>query len=185
VVATASVGPHRSRLKAITNPDPTGAQLMAGALTRWDPFAEITDLRRRFDRLFDDLGRQRHDSWSPAIDVLRQDGRLTVRADLPGITPEEVKIEVEDGVLTVSGEHEERRSEKDDDGGYVRRERRFGAFSRSIVLPSGVDAQAIKAETRDGVVEVTIPVPSDSTKQAIQVTSASPSEQEEQTRGPM
>jgi HSP20 family protein len=131
---------------------------MAGALTRWDPFAEITDLRSRFDRLFDDLGRQHHDSWAPAIDVVRQDGSLTVRADLPGIKPEEVKIEVEDGVLTVSGQHEEHRSEKDDDGRYVRRERRFGAFSRSIVLPSGVDAQAIKAETHDGVVEVTIPL---------------------------
>jgi HSP20 family protein len=67
---------------------------------------------------------------------VRHDDDLVVRVDLPGIKPEEVRIEVEDGILTVSGEHEERRSEEDDDGRYLRRERRLGAFSRSIALPS-------------------------------------------------
>jgi len=143
---------------------------MAGAITRWDPFAEITEPRSRFDRLFDELGGQRQGAWTPAIDVVRHEESLLVRADLPGIKPEEVKIEVEDGVLTVSGEHEERRSDKDDDGRYVRRERRFGTFSRSIAPPSGVDAEAINAQTRDGVVEVTIPLPRGSTRQRIQIT---------------
>jgi HSP20 family protein len=116
-----------------------GAQLLAGGLTRWHPFAGIAELRSRFDRVFDEPGGQPQDAWRPWIEVMRRDDTLVVCADLPGLTPDEVKIEVEDGVLTVSGEPEEDRS--DSDGGrYVRRERRFGAFSRSIELPSGVDA---------------------------------------------
>jgi Hsp20/alpha crystallin family protein len=86
------------------------------------------------------------------------------------------EIEVEDGVLTVSGEHQEDRS--DSDGGRdVRRECRFGAFSRSIELPSGVDAQAIKARTRDGVVEVIVPLPSGATTQKVEITPAPASEE--------
>lgn len=130
----------------------------------------ITHVRSRFDRLLDELGGQDHRAWMPAIDLVRHDDDLVVRVDLPGIKPEEVTIEVEDGILTVSGEHEERRSEKEDDGRYLRRERRLGAFSRSIALPSGVDAEAIEAETRDGVVEVTIPLPRDSAKRRIEIT---------------
>ena len=149
---------------------------MAGALTRWDPFAEIGELRSRFDRLFDELGGHAQGAWRPAIDVMRRDDTIVVRADLPGLTPDEVKIEVEDGVLMVSGEHQEDRS--DSDGGrYVRRERRFGAFSRSIALPAGVDAQAIKAQTHDGVVEVTVPLPSGATTQKVEITPAPASEE--------
>jgi HSP20 family protein len=141
---------------------------MAGALTRWDPFAEIADLRNRFDRVFDELGGHAQGKWRPAIDVMRRADALVVRADLPGLTPDEVKIEVEDGVLTVSGEHKEDRTGTDD-GGYVRRERRFGAFLRSIALPSGVDARGIKAHTRNGVVEVTVPLPTVSATQRVEI----------------
>lgn len=139
---------------------------MAGTLTRWDPFGELSDLRARFDRMFDEtLGRER--SWTPAVDVVRENGNLVLRADIPGIKPEEVKIEIEDDVLTVSGEHEERKEEKDEH--YVRRERRFGSFSRSMALPHGVDAKEIKAETHDGVLEVTIPLPKEAKKETVEV----------------
>lgn len=130
---------------------------MATALTRWDPFAELADLRTRFDRMFDDWTDGHEHTWTPAIDVMRDDSNMVVRADIPGITPEEVKIEIEGDVLTVSGAHEERTERKDQQ--YVRRERRYGAFSRSMTLPAGVDAKKIKATTHDGVVEVTIPMP--------------------------
>jgi HSP20 family protein len=121
--------------------------------------------------VFDEPGGHPQGAWRPSIDVMRRDDTLVVRADLPGLTPDEVKIEVEDGVLTVSGEHKEDRS--DPDGGrYVRRERRFGTFSRSIELPSGVDAQTIKAQTRDGVVEVTVPLPTGSATQKVEITPA-------------
>ncbi len=141
---------------------------MPGTLTRWDPFAELGELRSRFDRMFDEWLDGRERAWTPAIDVVRENGHLVVRADLPGIKPEEVKIEVEDDILTISGEHEERTEEKDDD--YVRRERRYGSFSRSMALPGGVDAKRITASTRDGVVEVTVPLPKEATKEPVRIT---------------
>jgi len=141
---------------------------MAGTLTRWDPFAELGELRHRFDRMFDEWLDGRERAWTPAIDVVREDGHLVLRADLPGIKPEEVKIEVEDDILTVSGEHQESKEEKDKN--YVRRERRYGSFSRSMALPAGVDAKKIKAQTHNGVVEVTIPLPAPAAKEAITIT---------------
>lgn len=141
---------------------------MPGTLTRWDPFTELGELRSRFDRLFDEWLDGRERAWTPAIDVVREDGHLVVRADLPGIKPEEVKIEVEDDILTVSGEHRESKEEKDKH--YVRRERRYGSFSRSMTLPKGVTAKDIKAETRDGVVEVTIPLPTEGKKETVRIT---------------
>ncbi len=128
---------------------------MPGTPTRWDPLAELGELRSRF-------------GWTPAIDVVREDGHLVVRADLPGIKPDEVKIEVEDDILTVSGEHEERKEEKDKH--YVRRERRHGSFRRSMALPAGTDPNKIRATTHDGVVEVTIPLPEEEKKETIRIT---------------
>jgi HSP20 family protein len=141
---------------------------MPGTLTRWEPFAELGELRSRFDRMFDDFTFGRERTWTPAIDVVRDNGNLVVRADIPGIKPEEVKIEVEDDILTVSGEHEEHKEEKDKH--YVRRERRYGSFSRSMALPSGVEANSIKAKTHDGVVEVTIPLPKEAKKETVTIT---------------
>lgn len=141
---------------------------MPGTLTRWDPFAELGELRSRLDRMFDESLDGREHAWTPAIDVVREDGHLVVRADLPGIKPEDVKIEVEDDILTVSGEHTESKEEKDEN--YVRRERRYGSFSRSMALPAGVDAEKIKANTHDGVVEVTIPLPKEAKKEPVRIT---------------
>lgn len=141
---------------------------MARALTRWEPFAELGELRSRFDRMFEELGEDRPRAWAPAIDVVRDNGNLVVRADVPGITPEEVKIEVENDILTVSGAHEESKEEKGKD--FLRRERRYGSFSRSLALPPGVEAKKIKAKTHDGVVEVTIPLPKEPKKETISIT---------------
>ena len=139
---------------------------MPGALARWEPFAELGELHSRFDRMLDELsdGRQ----WTPAIDVERDNGNLVVRADVPGIKPEEVKIEVEDDILTVSGEHEERKEQRDKH--FLRRERRYGSFSRSMALPAGVEAKKIKAKTHDGVVEVTVPLPKEAKKETVKIT---------------
>ena len=141
---------------------------MPGTLTRWEPFAELAELRSRFDRLFDDWLDGHERAWTPAIDVVRENDHLVLRADLPGIKPEEVKIEVEDDILTVSGEHRESKVEKDKR--YVRRERRYGSFSRSMTLPKGVTAKDIKARTHNGVIEVTIPLPKEVKKEAVTIT---------------
>ncbi len=141
---------------------------MPGALTRWEPFAELGELRTRFDRMFDELTDGRQRKWTPAIDVVRDNGNLVVRADVPGIKPEEVKIEIEDDILTVSGEHEERKEEKDKH--FLCRERRYGSFSRTMALPAGVEAKKIKAKTHDGIVEVTIPLPKEPKKETVTIT---------------
>ena len=141
---------------------------MPVTLTRWDPFAELGEMRSRFDRLFDDWLDGHERAWTPAIDVVREDDHVVLRADLPGIKPEEVKLEVEDDILTVSGEHRESTEEKDKN--YVRRERRYGSFSRSMTLPQGVDAKKIKAKTHDGVVEVMIPLPKEAKKEPVRIT---------------
>jgi HSP20 family protein len=139
---------------------------MARTLTRWEPFAELAEMRSRFDRLLGEFGGERE--WTPAIDMIREEGRLVVRADVPGIRPDEISIEVEGGVLTLSGKHEESTEAKDEH--FVRRERRYGAFSRSMPLPQGVDPEGIEAKTRDGVLEVTVPLPERSAREAITIT---------------
>jgi HSP20 family protein len=141
---------------------------MPGTLTRWDPFADLADIRARFDRLFGEPADGREREWMPAVDVVREDGHLILRADAPGFKPEEITVEVEGGVLTVAGKHEESTEAKGER--FMRRERRYGSFTRSVPLPEGVDAKKIKAETHDGVLEVTIPLPKEPAKEKITIT---------------
>ena len=104
-------------------------------------------------------------------DRRRARGRPPGRTRRPaGIKPEEVKIEVEDDILTVSGQHEDTKEEKDKN--FLRRERRYGSFSRAMALPAGVDPKQIKATTRDGVVEVTVPLPKQPEKRKVEITPA-------------
>ena len=141
---------------------------MAGTLTHWEPFAELADIRSRFDRMLADLGDGREREWTPAIDVTRDNGNLVVKVDVPGIKPDEIQVQVDDDTLMLSGRHEE--STEDKEKGYVRRERRYGAFSRSMPLPPGVDAKKIKARTKDGVLQVTIPLPKEAAKEPVTIT---------------
>jgi HSP20 family protein len=140
---------------------------MARTITRWEPFAELADMRRRFDRLLGELGDGERE-WMPAVDVVRENGDLVVRAEVPGIKPEEIEIKAEEGVLTISGQHEETEEEKGKQ--FVRRERRYGAFARTMPLPEGVDPKKIKASTHDGLLEVTIPLPKEKAHEPVTIT---------------
>ncbi|HEU4979725.1 MAG TPA: Hsp20/alpha crystallin family protein [Solirubrobacterales bacterium] len=126
---------------------------MASTITRWRPLADLSELRDRLDQVF--AGSE--EGWNPRIDVVKSEGEIVLRADLPGVTPDEINVEVEDGVLTVSGEHQEETEEKEER--YLRRERRYGSFSRSMTLPEGVKAEEIEGNTVDGVLELRIPLP--------------------------
>ncbi|MGD9736011.1 MAG: Hsp20/alpha crystallin family protein [Solirubrobacterales bacterium] len=139
---------------------------MATELTEWRP---MTELRHRIDQIFRDIGDGDGIArgWTPSVDVVRSDESIVLRVDLPGIKPDEVKISVQDGVLTVSGEHEEKSEEKKER--FVRRERRYGSFSRSMALPRGVKADDIEATTEDGVLEVTIPLPAEEKEQQVEI----------------
>src|SRR6059058_10430 len=115
------------------------------AIVRWDPSRDIDTLQSEFNRIFDsflgngaDVGARR---WVPAMDLVETDDHLVLRADLPGLSKEDVNIEVKDNVLTVSGERRAEHEDKTD--GYYRIERAFGSFSRSLTLPHGIDSSAI------------------------------------------
>ena len=129
---------------------------MARSMTLWEPFTDLAELRARIDRAFVDFTDSEARAWAPPMDVIREDGELVMRADVPGIRPEEIDVEVQGDQLTVSGKHSEEHEVSDDH--YMRRERRSGAFMRSLRLPDGCDASKIKAETHDGVLEIHIPV---------------------------
>jgi HSP20 family protein len=101
--------------------------------------------------------------WVPAIETFKRDGNLIVQADLPGLAVDDVAVEVEDGVLTISGERREER-EVDDDG-YRRTERRYGRFTRSIALPEGARTEEVQAAFRNGVLEISIPLAEQSQQQ--------------------
>jgi HSP20 family protein len=130
------------------------------ALVRWEPARELSTLQGEMNRLFQaffegDNGSGRQ--WAPAMDLMEVDDQLVLRADLPGLSEDDVRIEVRDNVLTVSGE---RKSEHEDKrNGYYRVERAFGRFGRSLTLPEGVDADKIEASFDKGVLEVRIPKP--------------------------
>lgn len=140
---------------------------MAGVLTRWEPFSDLGDIRARFDRMFEDLSVGSEHVYRPAMDVMRDNGNLVLRADIPGMTADDVKIQVEDDVITLSGEHGEEHEEKG--AKFVRRERRWGAFERSMALPAGIDPNSIKAKTHDGVLEVTVPLPKESGHEPVEI----------------
>jgi HSP20 family protein len=139
---------------------------MSMALVRWEPLREISSIQNEVNRLFNTFfdapvgasqGQARR--WFPAMDLTEVDDRYVLRADLPGLGEDDVKIELEDNVLTISGErkseHEERRE------GYHRVERATGSFVRSLTLPEGVDPQQIEASFDRGVLEVRIPKPAE------------------------
>lgn len=130
------------------------------AIVRWGPAGEIDSLHSDINRFFEGfLGRPAAGSgrWAPAMDLSETDDALVLRADLPGLGRDDVSIEIEDNVLTVSGE---RRSEHEENQeGLHRVERSYGSFSRALTLPRGVDAEAVTAGFDKGVLEVRVPKP--------------------------
>jgi HSP20 family protein len=96
-------------------------------------------------------------AWSPAIEVSQRDGQYSVRAELPGLSPDDVRIEVVDDNLVIQGERKVEHEEKD--AGVQRTERQYGLFYRSIPLPEGADTEHADAKFQNGMLKVTIPVP--------------------------
>ena len=134
------------------------------AIVRWEPLREFTTLQNEMNRLFGsvfDAPAPGNGStlrrWMPAMDLLETDSHFVLRADLPGMSEEDVNIEVEERVLTVSGERKAEHTERKDS--YQRIERAFGSFSRSLTLPDGVDPEAVSASFDRGLLEVQIPKP--------------------------
>jgi HSP20 family protein len=134
-------------------------------IVRWEPFRELSSLQTEMNRLFNTVvdspggngGTMRR--WMPAMDLLEDGDAFVLRADLPGMSEEDVNIELEDSTLTLSGER--KAEQTSEEGGYYRVERASGAFSRSLTLPKGVDPEAVSARFDRGVLEVRIPKPAE------------------------
>ena len=145
-------------------------------IVRWEPVRELSSLQHEMNRLFGSFfdtpagvstvgGAQRR--WIPAMDLVEGEDAYVLRADLPGLGDDDVKIELEENVLTISGE---RRSEHEERAEGLRRvERAYGSFSRPLTLPSGIDADKIAAAFTDGVLEVRIPKPAERTPRRVQI----------------
>jgi HSP20 family protein len=148
------------------------------ALIRWEPVRELHTMQNEMNRLFSTFfDTPTHGNganvrrWIPATDLVETDSEYVLRADLPGLSEEDVNVELDDHVLTISGErkseHEERRE------GYYRVERAAGQFSRSLTLPEGVDGDAIQARFDRGVLEVRIPKPEQRQPRKVAITAGS------------
>ena len=144
------------------------------AIVRWEPFRELATIQNEMNRLFNTAfdappggngGTARR--WVPAMDLVETDDHFVLRADLPGLSQDDVNIEVEDRVLTVSGERRAEHESKSE--GYHRVERAFGSFSRSLTLPKGVDPEAVTASFENGVLEVRIPKPEERKPRRIEI----------------
>ena len=139
------------------------------------PFGFMRRFNEEMERLFQDFGFGRgfpetssgremrmfgqggSSIWSPQIEVHERDGELCVRADLPGMTKDDIEVDIADNVLVIRGER--RNEQEEEEKGYYRTERSYGAFYRTIPLPEGVDAENAEANFRNGVLEITMPAP--------------------------
>lgn len=145
-------------------------------LVRWEPFREIAALQNDMGRLMSAfLGQANGETtgrpWVPAVDVWETEKELVYAFDLPGTPEDKISVEFDDGALTISGERE--RTDEVRNEGFYRYERRFGSFSRTVGLPQGVTEDDVKADYRDGVLQIKVTKPEAPKPRRIQVGSGS------------
>jgi HSP20 family protein len=144
-------------------------------IVRWEPFRELGTLQNEMNRLFNTVfdapspgnGGSTLRRWMPAMDLVETADHFVLRADLPGMSQDDVKIEFEDGTLIVSGERKAEHEAKNE--GYYRVERAFGSFSRSLTLPQGIDPEAVTANFENGVLEIRVPKPEERKPRRIEI----------------
>lgn len=137
---------------------------------RWDPFEELGTLRNRMDRLFTRMNAQEEaplTGWAPLADIFETKDAILVKMELPGIDEKFIKVEIENGVLTITGEREI--ENETEDLGYRRIERSYGKFFRAFNLPTNVDPEKILAKFDKGLLEVHIPKKESAKPRAIKV----------------
>ncbi|HEV2907571.1 MAG TPA: Hsp20/alpha crystallin family protein [Actinomycetota bacterium] len=130
------------------------------AITRWDPFRDLMSIQNEMNRLFGrtyggDVGDNTRGAWAPALDVFETQEKFVITMELPGVSPDDVDISVEDSTLIVRGERKFYSEQQEES--FLRIERRFGEFTRSLTLPSTADAESIQASFDQGVLTIEIP----------------------------
>ena len=153
------------------SPRQSGTSLTTGS----SPFSMMRRMLEDMDRMFFDFagsgipdvwsgsGTERN-MWSPQVETFRRGDQLVIHADLPGLKKENVNVEVEDDTLLISGERQDEYNEERDD--FYRSERSYGRFFRAVPLPEGVDPKSVTAQFKDGVLEISLPVPKEPQRQS-------------------
>jgi HSP20 family protein len=150
---------------------------MAANIVRFDPFEDLSRLQREVNRLFEDNGRpggnraaenvsQR--TWTPAVDIYEDASKIVLRAELAGLSQDEIDIELTGDTLTIKGDRKFDENERRE--GYVRIERSYGPFQRAFTIGIPVDADAVKASYRDGILEIQLPKSEETRPKKVQVT---------------
>ena len=155
-------------------------------LTRWDPFQEMVSLRDVMDQLSENAlvgpalsSGQGRSGWQLPLDVTGNDDGFVVEASLPGINPDDLSIQVQENILTISGEMKQNTENKEQR--YHVRERRWGSFYRSVALPMTVDASKVQAEYNNGVLKLTLPKAEEAKPKRIQVKTGHGSDGQQRT----
>jgi HSP20 family protein len=133
------------------------------ALIRWDPFREMSALQERMNRLLSDyrtrapFGEEEmaQGAWIPPVDIYETKESIVLNVELPGVTKEEISLEVKDNTLTIRGEKKLEKDVKEEN--FHRMERTYGSFMRAFTLPSTIHQDKVKAKFREGVLEITLP----------------------------
>ncbi len=140
-------------------------------MSRWDPLRDLQRMQEEVNRLMDDRLSPRTSGesvgWTPACDIYEDEEGVTLRFDLAGVEPKDVDIRFENGVLTLRGERKLDREDKREN--YHRVERFYGTFTRSFSLPGTIDAEKIRAESKQGVLSIVLPKRPEAKPKAIQV----------------
>jgi HSP20 family protein len=152
------------------------------AIVRWSPARELMpalseemfDMRRQINRMFDNLFRGEVPEsadlpsiWNPSVDIAERESEYVVRVELPGVSKDDVRITLEDTLLTIRGEKKQEKESKE--ANYHRMERSYGSFQRSFTLPASVKADTIEAIYRDGILTVTLPKADEAKRKQIEV----------------
>ena len=147
-------------------------------LVRWNPVRDMFSLRNRMNRMHHMLDESFYSTstngeersvwnWKPVVDIVDNDANYVIKAELPGIDKKDITIDVKDRILTLKGERSSENEAKEDK--YSRRERTYGKFERTFILPTNVDSESIKADYKDGVLAIDIPKPEEKKPKTITV----------------
>lgn len=141
-------------------------------IMRWQPFRNLSSLQEQVNRLFESNFPSRGSestltAWAPAVDVYETENELVIKADLPDVSEKDLDVRVENNMLTIHGERKFEQKMKEEN--YLRMERSYGSFSRSFSLPNSVNTEAIKAEYKDGVLNITLPKRAESKPKQVKI----------------
>lgn len=143
-------------------------------LVGWSPIREIARLEKEMEDVFGRLPAwpwgDRSAGWAPAVDMIDQKDELILRADLPGLDEKDIEVTMQDGTVTIRGERKEEKEEKKED--YYCCERRYGAFARTLMLPTSVDPDKVKATFSRGVLEIHLPKAKEAKGKKVEVKAA-------------